>query len=414
MSENHQHTFMIHGQLNTLATFSASPNPSVTRVVFSDEDMSARNYFHELCKELNLEVRVDAVGNTFARWAGSDPTLAAVATGSHFDAIPDAGMYDGTVGVIGGLEAIRMLQQTGLQPKRSIEVILFTAEEPTRYGIGCLGSRMMCGQLTPETAASFKDQDDITLKEILTSRNFPGDLTSVKMASGNYHAFIEYHIEQGPILEAENLDIGIVTKIAAPSALRVTLTGKGGHAGCVMMPDRFDAGTAAAEISLAVERIANESTSDDTVATTGVFEIKPNAINSIPKEAYLEIDLRDTNLEVRDACLENIQKEIEDICARRKITYDVSLINKDTPAICDATIIDCIEKGCNQQNYSYKKMISYAYHDTLFMNQICPTSMIFIPCRGGVSHRADEYSSPEQIEKGVIVLAETLKQLAGE
>ena len=411
MSDNKQDTFLIHEQLAKLATFSASPNPSVTRVVFSDEDMTARNYFQQLCEDLNLEVTVDALGNTFARWVGEDPSLPAVATGSHIDAIPDAGMYDGTVGVIGGIEAIRLLKKQGMQPKRSIDVILFTSEEPTRYGIGCLGSRMMCGQLTPEKAASFKDQQDVTLTEILARRQFPGDLADVKMTHGHYHSFVEYHIEQGPILEAENLDIGIVTKIAAPSALRVSLTGKGGHAGCVMMPDRFDAGTAAAEISLAVERIARESASDDTVATTGVFDIKPNAINSIPKEAYLEIDLRDTNLEVRDACLENIQQEIKDICERRQIKADVSLINKDTPAICDASIIDSIEHACKKQNYSYKKMISYAYHDTLFMNQICPTSMIFIPCKGGVSHRADEYSSPEQIEKGVMVLAETLKAL---
>jgi len=413
MSSNPHHTFLIHEQLEKLATFSASPNPSVTRVVFSDEDMSARNYFRQLCEELNLEVTIDAVGNTFARWIGTEPTLPAVATGSHIDAIPDSGMYDGTVGVIGGLEAIRILKQQGVIPKRSIEVILFTAEEPTRYSIGCLGSRMMCGQLTLEKAADFKDQEDVTLKEILALRDFPSDLNGVKMTTGHYHAFVEYHIEQGPILEAENLDIGIVTKIAAPSALRVLLTGKGGHAGCVMMPDRFDAGTAAAEISITVERIAKESASDDTVATTGVFEIKPNAINSIPKEAYLEIDLRDTNLEVRDACLEKIQNEISDICDRRKITADVSLINKDTPAICDETIIDYIEEATKAHNYSYKKMISYAYHDTLFMNQICPTSMIFIPCRGGVSHRSDEYSSPEQIEKGVLVLADTLRALAG-
>lgn len=404
----------IHKELQTLASFSASPNPAVTRVVYSPEDIQARAYFATLCEELDLHVRVDPVGNTFARWEGSEPTLSAVGTGSHIDAIPLSGQYDGTVGVLGGLEAIRILKEKGFVPKRSIEVLLFTSEEPTRFGIGCLGSRMLSGQLTAEDTKTLRDEDGNDLQHALQTANFQGDLNSVQLSEGYYHAFVELHIEQGPVLEKEKKDIGIVTKIAAPSSLTVQLTGVGGHAGCVLMPDRRDAGCAAAEISLAVERIATESNSDDTVATTGILNISPSAVNSIPREAYLEIDLRDTNTETRDQALKDLQTEIHDIAKRRLVTSEVKLLNCDPPAICDAKLVETVDRVAKDLGYTTHKMISRAYHDSLFMAQICPTTMIFIPSKDGVSHRPDEYSSPEEIDKGVLTLALTLKQLAND
>lgn len=402
----------VHQELEKLASISASPNPSVTRIVYSKEDLKARAYFISLCSEIGLKVRTDAIGNTFARWEGKNPSLSAIGTGSHIDAIPESGMYDGTVGVFGGLEAIRHLIEADYVPERSIELLLFTSEEPTRFGIGCLGSRMLSGQLSLEEVRKLRDPKERSLIEHLERSNFNGQLESVQIKKGYYHAFIELHIEQGPILENENIDIGIVTKIAAPSALRVSLIGEGGHAGCVLMNNRKDAGCAAAEISLAVERIAKESSSQDTVATTGILDIKPRAVNSIPKEAYLEIDLRDTDVDVRNRTLEDLKKEIDIICHRRNIESSVELLNCDNPAICQKELVDTVRAATENLGYSYKKMISRAYHDSLFMAQICPTTMIFIPCRKGISHHPDEYSSPKQIEKGIETLALTLKSLS--
>ncbi|MFS4467776.1 M20 family metallo-hydrolase [Maribacter sp. 2210JD10-5] len=402
----------VHQELKKLASISATPNPSVTRVVYSKEDLKARTYFISLCSELCLKVRTDAIGNTFARWEGKNPLLPAIGTGSHIDAIPESGMYDGTVGVFGGLAAIRYVMESGYVPERSIELLLFTSEEPTRFGIGCLGSRMLSGQLSLKNARKLKDSKGRDLIELLQWFNFDGQLKDIPLKKGYYDAFVELHIEQGPILEKENVDIGIVTKIAAPSALRVSLKGQGGHAGCVLMDDRKDAGCAAAEIALAVERIAKESSSIDTVATTGILDIKPRAVNSIPKEAYLEIDLRDTNVAVRDKAIRDLKNEIEIICNRRNIESSVELLNCDNPAICQKELVDAVQAATENLGYSHKKMISRAYHDTLFMAQLCPTTMIFIPCRKGVSHHPDEYSSPEQIEKGIETLALTLKSLS--
>jgi hydantoinase/carbamoylase family amidase len=228
----------------------------------------------------------------------------------------------------------------------------------------------------------------------------------------HYSAFVELHIEQGPILEQRNLAIGVVEKIAAPSSLRIKLEGVGGHAGAVLMPERRDALLAGAEVALAVEKTAKESGSADMVATTGVFQIQPGAVNSVPCLAHLEIDLRDTRLASRDAALHKIESAAAEICNRRKIKLELQMINADPPAICDAKLVSLVSDICGELNLPFAKMISRAYHDSLFMALLCPTTMIFIPSRGGVSHRPDEYSSPEQIEKGVAVLAETLRRLA--
>jgi N-carbamoyl-L-amino-acid hydrolase len=358
-------------------------------------------------------LREDAVGNIFARWEGADKNLSAVATGSHIDAIPNAGKYDGVVGVLGGTEAIRALQAAGFQPQRSIELVVFTAEEPTRFGLGCLGSRLLGGVLSPERAVALRDRDGKDLEFWRKQAGCTGALDSVKLPQDCYAAFVELHIEQGPILEAENLDIGVVEKIAAPSTLRLQLTGVGGHAGGTLMPGRRDALLAGAEIALAVEHAATTSGSPDTVGTTGVFRIEPGAVNSVPCRAWLEIDLRDTLVKTRDAALVQIEAAVQEICARRKIECAMERLNVDPPAICEAKLVETAAGAARKLNLSVKKMISRAYHDSLFMAQVCPTTMIFIPCFKGYSHRPDEFSSPAQIEKGVRVLAEMLARLAG-
>ena len=190
-------------------------------IVFSEADLRARAYVKGLCLEAALEVHEDAIGNTFARWQGTEPDLAPVGTGSHIDAIPNAGLYDGCVGVLGGLEAIRVLQQLGFKPRRSIELVIFTAEEPTRFGIGCLGSRMMAGVLSPAQALALRDKEGRGLEELRGNAGFRGPLESVALARGRFHQFVELHIEQGPLLEQEGIDLGLVTHIAAPASMRI-------------------------------------------------------------------------------------------------------------------------------------------------------------------------------------------------
>ncbi|KAL5195721.1 Ureidoglycolate hydrolase [Glycine soja] len=333
--------------IDELAAFSDSPAPSVTRVLYTDKDVLGRRYVKTQMELAGLSVREDAVGNIFGRWDGVEPELAAVATGSHIDAIPYSGKYDGVIGVLGAIEAIRVPKRSGFKPRRSLEVILFTSEEPTRFGIGSLGSRLLAGKL---------------------------------------------HIEQGPILEDEGISIGIVTAIAAPASLTVEFEGNGGHAGAVLMPNRNDAGLAASELALAVERHVLDSGSIDTVGT---------------------VDTRDIDEERRNKVVEKIHQSAIKITKTRGVKLsDFHVINQDPPALSDEAIIKAVETATKELNLTSKLMISRAYHDSLFMARLSPMGMIFIPCYKGYSHKPEEFATIQDMSNGVKVLTLTLAKLS--
>ena len=402
----------LFSEIDALASFSDAESPAVTRIVFTSTDLKARDWMKTRCAEAGLTVRQDAVGNIFARWNGSDPEAPVVGTGSHIDAIPNAGKFDGVVGVLGGLEAIRTLRQSGFRPRHSIELLIFTSEEPTRFGIGCLGSRLLAGALTPEAARKLRDKDDGTLDEVRRNAGCAGELDQVGLPQGYYKAFIELHIEQGPLLERQQTPLGIVTNIAAPASMRVMIEGSGGHAGGVLMPDRRDALCAAAELILAIENAARSSGAIDTVATVGICEVFPGAVNSIPSRVRLSVDVRDTNLERRDLVVRTIENECDSIAERRQISIRSELLNADAPADCAPALIEALSQSCRKHELGFISMVSRAYHDSLFIARIAPVAMLFIPCRNGYSHRPDEYASPEDIARGTMVLAETLAALS--
>jgi N-carbamoyl-L-amino-acid hydrolase len=399
-------------EIEELALISDAEPPAVTRVVFSATDLKARAWLIARCEQAELQVRQDAIGNIFARWVGSDLGAPAVGTGSHIDAIPNAGKYDGVVGVLGGLEAIRSLQRSDFRPKHSIELLVFTSEEPTRFGIGCLGSRLLSGTMSSDAARKLLDKDGTLIDELRAQAGFSGDFEAVELPSDYYKAFVELHIEQGPVLEQKKVPLGIVTDIAAPASLRLTIEGSGGHAGGVLMPDRKDALCAAAELVLAIENAARTSGALDTVATVGICEVFPGAVNSIPSRANLTADIRDTNLARRDTVICEIRSACQSIATKRQVAIHEELVNADAPAHCAPAITETLSAACAKYKLPSVPIVSRAYHDSLFMARIVPVGMLFIPCRNGYSHRPDEYASPEDIERGVIVLAEALATLA--
>ena len=409
-------------ELETLSRFTSAEQSedgtAVTRVVFSEDDLRARAWLKDLASSEGLKIHEDAVGNTFFRWAGSEPDLPAVATGSHMDAIPYAGMYDGTVGVLGGLEAIRALKQSGFAPRRPIELVLLTSEEPTRFGIGCLGSRLISGTLDGERADGLHGaehgREEDTLAEVRAAAGFRGSLSSVRLKPGHYHAWVELHIEQGPLLERERIPLGIVTAIAAPASYRFTIEGFGGHAGALLMPDRRDALCAAAEIILSLEKHALGTGAVDTVATVGTCDVYPGAVNSVPSRVTLQVDIRDIDPARRESVMMAVRREIDELGRKRQVKISEVQMNADEPVTCSPHIITVIDEVSREMGVAPKHMVSRAYHDSLFMAQIAPIAMIFIPCRGGVSHRPDEYASPEDIVNGIRVLAGTIARLAME
>ena len=409
----------LQGEIDTLALITEAEPPIVTRVLFSEADLRGREFVKKLCHETGLVVREDAVGNMFARWEGAEQHLPAAATGSHIDAIPNAGKFDGVVGVLGAIEAMRALRLAGFRPRRAIELIVFTAEEPTRFGIGCLGSRLLGGVLSPETAAGLLDGDGKSLDVWRQGARaawarWPRCGWRRRCTRG----LVELHIEQGPDSGARERRHWRRREHrrakCAPGGVdrRGRPRGSGPDAGAARCrPGRCAKSRWPSEKAF---HALNSGGSPDTVGTTGVFRIEPGAVNSVPYRAWLEIDLRDTNGATRDAALEQIETAAAEICKRRGVTLRMERLNADPPATCDPGLVSTISGICRRLGVLHRRMISRAYHDSLFMARICPTTMIFIPCRGGVSHRPDEFSTPEQIGTGVRVLAETLAALASD
>ncbi|KAM3254276.1 hypothetical protein ACQJBY_048043 [Aegilops geniculata] len=354
-------------------------------------------------KQLGLSVREDAVGNIFGRWVGSEAELGAVATGSHVDAIPFSGKYDGVVGVLGALEAISVLQRKTLLawPACVIQVWFPAKKILGVCRFSYVHSLKMCSRLmagSEELVQSLKrtvDNHNVSFVDAADSAGYkihPDDLHNVFLNQDAYFAFIELHIEQGPILEKEGIPIGIVTAIAAPASIKVEFEGNGGHAGAVLMPARNDAGLAAAELALAVEKHVLESGSIDTVGT---------------------VDVRDIDEKRRNDVIEKVHKsaiDISKICGVELSEFKI--INQDPPALSDKSVINAMEFAAKQLGLEYKLMISRAYHDSLFMARISPMGMIFIPCYKGYSHKPEEYASPEDMANGVQMLALTMAKLS--
>jgi N-carbamoyl-L-amino-acid hydrolase len=271
---------------------------------------------------------------------------------------------------------------------------------------------LLSGTLSADAAARLADCDGKSLDEVRKEAGLSGNLQGVKLPVGYYKAFVELHIEQGPLLERAQTSLGIVTRIAAPASLRISIEAAGGHAGGVLMPDRKDALCAAAELILAVENAARSSGAADTVATVGVCEVFPGAVNSIPSRVHLTVDIRDTDQPRRNDVMQEIERVSQNLSAKRQVSIHAELLNADAPADCADEARAALSDSCHQRGFPFLEMVSRAYHDSLFISRIAPTGMLFIPCRNGYSHRPDEFASPEDFARGALVLAESLAKLS--
>ncbi len=403
----------LHAALDRLARFNDDPDAGgITREVYTPTYRAGLEYVVEHMRAAGLSTRVDAFGNLFGRWAGSEPNAPHVLTGSHVDTTLNAGRYDGTLGVLGAIEAVRALRVAGVVPRRSVEVVAFAGEEP-RFGTGCIGSRALAGDLTRADLDGLRDRDGVSLARALTEAGLdPDGVTDARLDAASVHAFVELHIEQGAVLESAGEAIGVVTAIAAPYDVRVTLRGAATHAGATPMGLRRDALAGAAELMVELERLAVASPTGSTVATVGVLSLSPGAINVVPGEVTLDVDVRDVDAAARDAVVDALLIAAETIAARRRLTVDVETITRDQPAPCAALVVDAVADACAGLGVSHRRMVSGAYHDAMVLASHVPIGMIFVPSMGGISHHPDEYTAPEELDRGVDVLAATLQRLA--
>jgi hydantoinase/carbamoylase family amidase len=403
----------LHAAIARLAEFNDDPAAGgITREVFTPTYRAGLDFVIGLMRDAGLETRLDAFGNLFGRWAGSDPDAAAVLTGSHVDTTLNAGRYDGVVGVLGAIEAVRSLRAAGAHPRRSVEVIAFAGEEP-RFGTGCIGSRAMMGQLDRADLDRLHDRDGTSLAAALAEAGFdPDRIADARLDPERVHAFVELHIEQGAVLESHGEPIGVVEAIAAPHDFRVTLRGAATHSGATPMRLRRDALAGAAEAMLVLERLALDSSSGATVGTVGVLRARPGAINVVPGEVELDVDVRDSDLTAREHTIDVFLAAAGQIAQRRGLELEVTPIVEDTPAPCAPLVVDAAVAACEELGLPFRRMTSGAYHDAMVLAAGVPIGMIFVPSAKGISHHPDEHTAAEDIDRGVDVLAGTLARLA--
>ena len=383
----------------------------ITRLAYTSTDKAAQLWLLKQIEYLDLEVREDVLGNLFLRRPGLDPTVPPVACGSHLDTVIHGGAYDGMCGVVGALEALHMLTDETL--RRSIEVIVFRAEESSRFGFATMGSKLITGKAKPEKFADAGRKDDITFKEAV--KEWGGNLEDYQKAllqPGAYKCFAEMHIEQGKVLEETKRQIGIVHNIAAPTRFKLHIKGMADHSGATPMGFRKDALVSAAKMILAVETAAIREKEHGTVGTVGIVEVDPGSINVVPGGVTLWVDVRGVEPESIQRTLKEIRQAAQGTARTDGITIEEEMLTSDSPVALDAAMAAQSEKICREQGKSFLHMNSGAGHDAMHMPAICPTTMLFIPCKGGVSHNPAEFAENEDICAGIEVMAEILKREA--
>jgi len=406
--------FDLHAAIGKLAGFNDErAGTGVTREVYTPTYRRAIAWVADRMREAGLEPRFDAVGNLLGRWPGTDPDAPVVMTGSHVDTTLDAGRFDGVAGVLGAVAAVHRLRAEGVALRRGIEVVSFAGEEP-RFGTGCVGSRAMAGGLGRADLDRLTDRDGVSMAAALTDAGFdPGALGEARLDPARVHAFVELHIEQGAVLETTGDDVGVVTAIAAPHDLRLTLRGRAAHAGATPMALRRDALAGAAEILVELERLARASPSGTTVGTVGVLRVEPGAVNVVPGRAELEVDVRDSDLEAREATVRALLDAAIAIGAHRGLEVEVAEMVRDDPVRCAPHVVEAVAAAAAELGVAAREMTSGAYHDAMVLGAAgVPVGMVFVPSRGGVSHHPDEHTDPDELDTGVAVLAGALRRLA--
>ncbi|KGV04625.1 amidase, hydantoinase/carbamoylase family protein [Burkholderia pseudomallei MSHR4377] len=413
--------------LTELARIGGTARGGVRRLALTEADRRGRERFAQWCRDAGMAVRVDAIGNLFARRAGADDTQPAVLVGSHLDTQPEGGRFDGAYGVLAGLELVRTLNDRGIVTGKPIEIVSWTNEEGARFTPAMLGSAVFTGALPLDAALAARDADGIALAEALEACGYRDALRSAWMRGAHgarglepalaplherVDAYFEAHIEQGPVLERHGATIGVVTGGQAIRWLDATVTGAAAHAGTTPMPYRKDALFASAELALAIEALVARH-APDALATIGQSAIDNASRNTIAERVTFSIDLRHPD----DARLDAIERELRRVCAqiagRRGVAIDISRHWSSPATPFDPACIALVEAAARGGGYAHERIVSGAGHDAVHLARCVPSAMVFIPCVGGLSHNAAERALPEHVEAGANVLLGAVLARAG-
>jgi N-carbamoyl-L-amino-acid hydrolase len=404
--------------LNAIGRIGIGDRGAVTRLVFSVKELRSRQLLIHLMRQAGLMIHIDAIGNIFGRFAGVDPKAPAVLAGSHLDTVIHGGKYDGPVGVIGALEAIRTISENNIPVRSPLEVVCFVGEESSRFGFSTLGSSLVAGEVQPKDLANAVDPQGTKLENVLASLGITTrNLKSLKRDPKSLKAYLELHIEQGPILEAKRKRIGLVTSIAAPSRFRVIFKGRADHSGTTPMEMRKDALVAAAQFIGYVEKICRRYSSmakGRVVGTVGAVKIEPGVINAVPGRAELAVDIRSTSAQSKKRVARLVKAHARAVARRRRIGIELLNIRDEDPVPLEPRLLRLTRELCDRKALAYEIMPSGAGHDAMQIAKIAPAGMIFVPSKRGISHNPLEWTDPADIALGTQLLMETMIRVANE
>ena len=381
------------------AAFGATPKGGIKRLTLSDDDKKVRDWFRRACEELGLKVKVDSVGNMFAIRAGRNDTLLPIAMGSHLDTQPTGGKFDGVLGVLGALEVVRTLNEVGYETNAPVMIVNWTNEEGSRFAPAMLASGVYAGVFTPDYAYAREDRDGRKFGDELARIGYRG---AEPAGSHKFQAMFELHIEQGPILEAEEKVIGIVTGVQGMRWYEVTVRGQEAHTGATPMKLRRNALLGAARMIEAVHEVGMRHLPG--VASVGLIENRPNSRNVVPGEVFFTIDLRHPDETVLDRMEEDYRDAVTRIAADDRLDLDEKRIWISPAVRFDDRLIDCVRHGAEKSGFSAREIASGAGHDAAYVARVAPTTMIFVPCLGGLSHNEAESTTFEECAAGSQVL----------
>jgi len=404
--------------LNAIGRIGIGNRGGVTRLVFSIKELRSRQVLIHLMRQAGLAINIDGIGNIFGRLEGGDQKAPAVLAGSHLDTVIHGGKYDGPVGVIGALEAIRTINENKIPIRAPLEVVCFVGEESSRFGFSTLGSSLVAGEVHAKDLANAVDAQGTKLADVLSGLGIaPKKLHGLARDPKTVKAYLELHIEQGPILEAIGKRIGLVTSIAAPSRFRIIFTGQADHSGTTPMEMRKDALVAAAQLIEFIEKTCRQYSSmakGRVVGTVGAMKIEPGVINAVPGRAELLVDIRGITAQSKDRVARMVKQEAQNIARKRAIGVEVLTIREEDPVPLDKRLLGVTKAICEERKIIYEIMPSGAGHDAMQMAKITPAGMIFIPSQRGISHNPLEWTAPDDIGLGAQLLMETMIRVANE
>jgi len=378
----------------------ATEKGGLCRLALSDEDRRVREWFVEACRAEGCEVCFDELGNLFARRPGRRSDLHPIAIGSHLDTQPTGGRFDGILGVLAGLELVRTLNDHGVETEHPIEVIDWTNEEGARFAPAMQGSGVFAGALEKEAILSCRDRAGRVFGEELERIGFRG---ADVCGDHPLDSYFELHIEQGPVLEEEKKAIGVVVGVQGMRWYDLTLEGCASHAGTTPMKLRRDASVAAAEIIVAVNRLAGK-VDGGALTTTGVIDAYPNSRNVVPSRVFMTVDLRHAEIEALDRMEQRLKEIVATTCSQHQVSGTLDRLWDSPPVRFDDECVAAVRESARKENHPFREMLSGAGHDAVYVSRVAPTAMIFIPCEGGISHNEIESATPEHVGAGATVL----------